>query len=200
MSTASWAKTKTRQVLGQNLDAALVIGRNMHIDVPEKRVESDTRTRLPANSSQHALSGSGTFLESPRPWASGEVVSLQIKWFAAPAASRLGDWQWKGQPLQQQHPEEVWSTRVPWVRGTSPCQHCAPNATSTEHGAKRDGQSTLRSSCNGCRRQRMPNIAKRAAIRLGHVRRSVAVASRREVPPNWVATKSACVPTLLPLL
>ena len=46
----------------------------------------------------------------------------------------------------------------------------------------------------------MPNIANRAAIRLGHERRSVAVASRREVPPSWVATRSPCVPTRLPLL
>ena len=141
--------TETWQILGQNLNAALVIGRNTHIHVPEKRVVSDTRTRLPADSGQHALSGSGTFLESPRRGASGEVVSLQIKKFVAPAASSLGDRQWKGQSLQQATPGrgvEEQCTRVPWVRGTRQCQHCAPNATSSEHGAKRDGQSTLRSS------------------------------------------------------
>ena len=63
--------------------------------------------------------------------------------------------------------------------------------TSSEHGAKRDGKSTLRSSCSGCRRQ-MPNIANRAAIRLGHVRRSVAVASRREVPPPEALAFHGC--------
>ena len=58
-----------------------------------------------------------------------------------------------------------------WARGTAQGQRCAQNATSSEHGAKRDGQSTLRSSCSGCQRQRMPNIANRAAIRPGHMRR-----------------------------
>ena len=35
----------------------------------------------------------------------------------------------------------------------------------------------------------MPNIANRAAIRPSHMRRSVVVASHREVLSNWVATK-----------
>ena len=91
------------------------------------------------------------------------------------------------------------NTRKMW-RNNVNASIVPPNATSSEHGAKRDGQSTLRSSCNVCQRQRMPNIANRAAIRLGHERRSEAVASRREVPPNWVATRSPCVPTRLPLL
>ena len=50
------SSTETRQVLGQNLDAALVIGRNVHVHVPEKRVVPDARNGLPAESCQHRLS------------------------------------------------------------------------------------------------------------------------------------------------
>ena len=76
MSTASWVPPKHGRSC-QNLNAALVIGRNTHIHVPEKRVVSDTRTHLPVDSGQHALSGSGTFLESPWGKRRGGVPSDQ---------------------------------------------------------------------------------------------------------------------------
>ena len=109
-----------------------------------------------APASLHALSGSGTFLESPRPWPSGEVVSLAHQVVRGTRCIAEGP----AAPANSTRRGVEQSTRVSWVRGTTPCQHCAP--TSSEHGAKRDSQSTLRSSCSGCRRQRMPNIVNRA--------------------------------------
>ena len=129
-----------RNKLGQDLYAALVVGRNMHVHVPEKRVVSDARASLPA---QHPLGGSGALFEAG-PWATAEVASLNVECFVAPTASCLGDWQWKGKPLKQEHTEEC--TRVLWARGTKQGQRCAPSATSSERGTRRDGQTTMRSS------------------------------------------------------